>query len=364
MSADPGIKTYRPGHMHIRKRHILHKILCGILAALFACYIIFVFVPIPFVRYWRNVWIETAMTTMTHQWLAEWFFPERVIDDVMDAQVGKLDKIVRNNFFTDPKKAEDIIEQEKEEQEKLDLHDDDGYGGKIIINDVEQGIIISEIKTSGYTAKVLQVSDPSRVFIGFTKKRGNIGLVIADMLKEYDAIAGINASGFYDPGGNGMGGEVVGRTMSRGEVWGAYTSDMDSICFDKGNRLTVGKIPDWDAAGIRDGMQFTPVLVIDGKKNVNGTAGYGLQPRTAIGQRRDGSVIFLTCDGRQVGYSIGMDMGQCADIMIKYGACTAAACDGGSSTVMGYNGKMITKPSGLNKRDGRYLPNAFLIKRR
>lgn len=359
--ADGGEAPPKLGYMHVKKKkkHPVRRAVCGTLAALLGCYIIFVFVNIPFIRYWRNVWIETAMTTMTHQWLAEWFFPESVIDSVMAGQTGRLNNIVQNNYFTDPEDAHDPLGQEE-----LKVGGDDGFGGTVIVNDTEQGIIISELKTSSYNAKVMQVFDPSRVFIGFTKKRGSIGMVLTDMLKAYDAVAGVNASGFYDPGGNGTGGEVVGLTMSRGEVWGAYADDMDSICFDRRNRLTVGRITDWKAHDVRDGMQFTPVLVADGKKNVSGTAGYGLQPRTAIGQRKDGSVIILTCDGRQVGYSIGMDMGQCADIMLKYGACTAAACDGGSSTVMGYDGKILTKPSGVNKKDGRYLPNAFLIKRK
>ena len=46
----------------------------------------------------------------------------------------------------------------------------------------------------------------------------------------------------------------------------------------------------------------------------------------------------------------------------KYEALNAAACDGGSSSVMAYDGKIITKCSSPMKT-GRYLPNAFLVKR-
>lgn len=46
--------------------------------------------------------------------------------------------------------------------------------------------------------------------------------------------------------------------------------------------------------------QFSPVLIADGVKQVSGSAGYGLQPRTAIGQRADGVIALLVIDGRDV----------------------------------------------------------------
>ncbi|MDE7035930.1 MAG: hypothetical protein K2O74_06760 [Eubacteriales bacterium] len=36
-----------------------------------------------FISRWRNIYIETAMSTMTHQWLATWFIPGEIIDEVM-----------------------------------------------------------------------------------------------------------------------------------------------------------------------------------------------------------------------------------------------------------------------------------------
>jgi exopolysaccharide biosynthesis protein len=50
-------------------------------------YVTVVFGNIPFVVKWRNIWIETAMTTDQHKWLATWFFPDSLIKEVMDAQV-------------------------------------------------------------------------------------------------------------------------------------------------------------------------------------------------------------------------------------------------------------------------------------
>lgn len=59
------------------------SIIAGLCAFLY-CFV--VFFPTPFVRKWRDIWIETAMSTMTHQWLATAFFPESLIDDVLSAR--------------------------------------------------------------------------------------------------------------------------------------------------------------------------------------------------------------------------------------------------------------------------------------
>lgn len=60
----------------------------------------------------------------------------------------------------------------------------------------------------------------------------------------------------------------------------------------------------------------------------------GAAPRTAIGQRADGSIIFYTIDGRQSGYSIGASLTQVAERMVELGCVTALSLDGGGSTTL------------------------------
>ena len=103
------------------------------------------------------------------------------------------------------------------------------------------------------------------------------------------------------------------------------------------------------------------MLVYDGIKAVEGSAGWGISPRSAIGQTKDGQVLLLVVDGRQPGYSIGCTMGDLADIMLRYDAYQACNLDGGSSSIMYYNGRKITKPSSGDKENGRYLPDAFTV---
>ena len=53
------------------------------------------------------------------------------------------------------------------------------------------------------------------------------------------------------------------------------------------------------AKGIRDGIEFGPFLIVNGKPSfVKGDGGWGIAPRSAIGQRADGIVLFVVINGR------------------------------------------------------------------
>lgn len=68
-------------------------------------------------------------------------------------------------------------------------------------------------------------------------------------------------------------------------------------------------------------------------------------PRTAIGIKRNGNVVLFVVDGRQPGYSEGMTGLELAEYLLEYGAENAAMLDGGASTEMIVEGKIVNKPS-------------------
>lgn len=313
---------------------------------------------IPFVRKWRDIWIETAMTTDQHKWLATSFFPEWIVEDVMSRQV--LVKDVGVTQIGEGSKADkpfgDVIDTNE-----LVEGEPDSHGNVVYANNVEEGIVILEIEKPTFIGKLIIVDDPSRVVLAATDYKGSRGEFICDYLENENAIVGVNASGFIDRGGVSLGGEISGMCVSGGEYWGNYRSDFTLMGFDDKDRLIVGGISDWGSYNIRDGMQYKPTLILNGEKVVKDSAGWGLQPRTTMGQCENGVVLILVADGRRVGYSLGATMEDCADVLLEYGAVTAAACDGGSSSVIGYNGEIINRPS-TDMPTGRYLPNAWIVK--
>ncbi len=388
---------YKPKHAAARKRKP-HRILSCLLSLCIAgmlCYCIFVFGNVGPVRYWRNIYIETAMTTAHHKWLATYFIPQSIIENVMSRQSGTVDTIgglskqpASSAASTPsasaaipaplavPSESTAVAQPQPTQapsatpvpdtlgQQQLTVGQKNEQGDLVKTNDLEQGIVILQITAPSYVAHLAMVSDPSRVFVAATDQKGERGTLICDYLSRNDAVLGINASGFADEAGHGTGGTIAGLCYAGGTAWGDYLDSYVSFGFSDENRLLVGHIPDWDQYHIRDGAQFKPALLIDGEVVTAGSNGWGLQPRSCIGQCEDGTVLFLVVDGRQPGYSIGATVGDCAAILQRYGAANAVCCDGGSSAVMAYNGSLVSTPSTSMKTTGRWLPNAFLVAKR
>ena len=214
------------------------------------------------------------------------------------------------------------------------------------------------------TGLAMDYKDPAQVGLGLSWNFGESGTVIAQIAEANDAVLAINASGFYDPEGQGNGGTPHGLVVKDGQhLWDWVDEAGDKVIgFDWNDQLNSRNYSSESA--VRDAVQLNPVLVLNGQSLISGSSGWGMQPRSAIGQTGDGQVLLLVVDGRQPGYSIGCTMGDLAEIMVRYGAQQASNLDGGSSSIMYYNGRKITRPSGGDKVNGRLLPNAFIVSRR
>ncbi len=114
------------------------------------------------------------------------------------------------------------------------------------------------------------------------------------------------------------------------------------------------------AMNVREGVSFGPTLILNGKKQVTNaeSAKWGLAPRTAIGQRLDGTILLLVIDGRQTN-SLGATLLDVQNTLHANGAWTAANLDGGSSTTMYFDGKVINNPCGLLGE--RMVPTAMIV---
>jgi len=82
-------------------------------------------------------------------------------------------------------------------------------------------------------------------------------------------------------------------------------------------------------------------------------------PRTAVGIKDDGTVLLLVVDGRQPGYSAGFTGKELAEYLISCGARDAAMLDGGASTEMLVEGRLVSRPS--HKGEERPLAGGILV---
>jgi Phosphodiester glycosidase/FlgD Ig-like domain len=124
-----------------------------------------------------------------------------------------------------------------------------------------------------------------------------------------------------------------------------------------GTALTLRLIlqPDWGT--VSDAIGGGPVLVRDGRPVYDANEAFEVaqiaprHPRTAVGQTKDGRILLVVVDGRQAGYSVGMTTFEMALMMVRLGAFRAMQLDGGGSSTIAFDGKVLNRPS-----DGRERP--------
>lgn len=180
--------------------------------------------------------------------------------------------------------------------------------------------------------------------------------------KRNNAVAAINGGGFFSGASTTGTGSIPSYfVFSKGELsWTvdgldpASKLDKDSnvIALTNTGELLVGRysVNDLKAKNVTEAVQmggYKP-LVQGGKAQYTSDAGKGTQPRTAIGQKLDGTIVMVVLDGRQgLGGAAGATIDRLANVMVQLGCDRAANLDGGGSTAMYYQGKIINKPSQL-----------------
>lgn len=82
-------------------------------------------------------------------------------------------------------------------------------------------------------------------------------------------------------------------------------------------------------------------------------------PRTAVAKLKDGKFLMVTVDGRQPGVSVGMSLQELAEYLLSLGAVDAMNLDGGGSTTMFLDGKVVNTPS--DKEGERKIGDAILV---
>ena len=229
------------------------------------------------------------------------------------------------------------------------------------------GLELIEISEGTVKGKLLIVRDPSRVILGTSNNLGRqAGLQLTDLVAKYNGVAGTNAGGFNDENGLGNGGIPQGLVITCGQlVWGGANTAYHVIGLDNDNILHVGRMTGQQALdlGIRDAVSFVThdglasALIINGEVQTHNLVS-GVNPRTAIGQREDGAILLMVLDGRSIN-TLGATMENVCDIMLRYGAVNAGNLDGGSSSVMVYDGAIINNCASVT--GPRYIPTGFVV---
>ncbi len=353
----------------------------------------------------QTIWICSAMRTMSHKYLATAFFSDEYISEVMeenevddsgyDSEIlsfvkeepekdpnAGLDEIlaIEPEEETEPE-SEAVPETEPEtepepepeteaepetqaEPEPATVPDEPDYiseGYEML----EEGLYLKEVSGLTWRGYVMLIEDPLRVKLVDTSQQYSCGENVMTMSTNAGAVAGINGGGFQDGanydsnGGTPAGLLIEDRQLVHPFVIDETVYNMIGIN-DEGALILRHCTAAWALENnIVSAVSFSPFLVVNGEGLIKeGSGGWGIAPRTAIGQRETGEMLFLVIDGRQVDWSIGCDLDVLQEVMLEEDAYNAAMLDGGSSTAMVYDGEYVNRPSLGHER---WINNCFVV---
>ena len=302
----------------------------------------------------RELFATTLLETGQLKFLASWFLSDKALNEIVS----------KNSLATmETEVDENLIEVPVEVSKEL--------------------IEIHKVSGNNFEGTMMIVNDPSKISIATTYPWKEYGKELDILVKENNAIAGVNGGLYYSD--SNKGGRPLGITVSNGEIQDISTgglAGLHMIGFDEENILRIISIEGKSKSEIekiveeekiRDAIAFQEEasdknnhfvkLIINGEKRELNGMGSGANPRTAIGQRKDGSVLFLVTDGRGKNGHLGATAADLIEIMADYGAVNAANLDGGSSTCMYYEGEYLMDSVTFYYSNSSWkLPAGFIVK--
>ena len=278
----------------------------------------------------RGLVVYTAVHTASHKWLATAFLGEDRTEKIVD----KYKTIMINPG-----------------QNASGVHVGHAGSRKIEVIDVQAGLA---------KGKLMIVENPFMLDLCVARNPKLVDETLTGMVLRKKAIGGINAGGVMQNESRESR-RVEGVIVENGVIinWEFEGETATVIGFDYGGRLMIKEVSqpeEVNALNLNFAVSFGPCLISNGEKLVE-RVGPALQPRAAIGQRKDGAVLLLALDGRYMD-SPGATLKDVQDILFSYGAWNAANLDGGSSAEMVYDGNVQNRPSDTFERP---LATAFLV---
>lgn len=305
--------------------------------------------------YFQNLFVTTAMKTRNHQYLAYVFYSEEKVESIMN-----------NNYFVKIEEDVNLDEIIIDTSEKSTYKDK--YEEELLTrdpgNDSYKVIDVKVGKAKGYLVAIYK---PEKVKLLRTPKfnNGTFGERVIDMCKRYGATVCINGGGFANGLDNGS--DIpIGYVIDDSKVLWAednnYERRADSIIgiTDDGKLKLMNNVTGDEAvnAGIKYGLEFGPNLIVNGKSMEIYGMPYGVANKCVIAQRKDGIMMFLITEGET--YIDGASLKDVIETLEKYGAYNAANLDGGQSTSLVIDNKMINSPNAAAKKQGgRYVVTGF-----
>lgn len=311
--------------------------------------LVFTVVTGPFVLFYgpfkniKTIVVGSAMTTLTLQKLVTTFISDEKIKQIMSGEKIK------------------FISQD----------DVDGLNGIQIEHKNDNTIERYDITSKKFKGYILIINDPTRIKVGYNTNPYKYGEPTSEIARNNRAIAAINGGAFSNDHSESLseekGTRPAGIIISDGKIVFNNIKNEDEksevVALTKSGKLLVGEhtINEMKNIVVTQAVSFGPALIVNGIKAITtGDGGWGIAPRTAIAQRKDGAIIFIVIDGRRIN-SFGATLREVQDELYKFGAYNAANLDGGSSSTLFYDDEVINNPCG--KSGEREVPSIMYVEK-
>ena len=332
-------------------------IFLGCLLLIEILYFVAIYSDNSFISKWRTIYIETAMDTLSHKWLATAIIPPDIIEDVMDQrrqaieqQIGMSsswnkedeeqdaatveeetgpdemeadvevppqvdpEEVAEENFYTlfyeiDKPSLEAYLSEHPEALQNgwdnLYINeaglDDSGtsiqtiHGEQVLAIDAKNQVLLVRVSGSGYLGVLAIAKDPSRLSLYPSSQLGVTGEYSGTIAENHNGIIGIAASGFIDPNGNGNGGTLAGYALCDGTAYGSAHMGWGykRLELHEDDLFYIKDASDPVSEDATAAVAFQPALIIDGTIVVDSNCGW-----TALQPR--------TCIGQSDKYEILM----------------------------------------------------------
>lgn len=376
------------------KRKIL--ILTSVICILISLYCIFAFSEIPFIASLRQAYVQTAMGTLRHQWLATKLLPETAVDEAMAVQqqarddqtgiqtqwervesIAPLSVTDKDTFLAcfyelNPQSMEQWLQVHPAALdrgwENLHIAPEDASGlitvrgEPVLAVDVPNSILIVQVETARSKGVLAIAKDPAGLSVAPSSQLGTSGETVGVIAQQHGGILAITGGAFHDTNEAGNGGDLAGFAMCSGMEYGTEHLPQGNKRVEIRNDdllyITDSTAP--VSPDCTDAVEFRPALIADGEILVHqGWA--GLQPRVCLGQNDRYEILLLVMEGRILSEGIvGASVQECARLLKQHGCMQAINLDGGNSAMMWYDGNYLTRCCDRNHPDGRPVPTAVI----
>ncbi len=281
----------------------------------------------------RSWLVTTALGTSRHRYLAYVLYDEETVKEIAAA-----------NTLTPPSgitNADDI--QFVDYTDVTDI--ENPYDRQILTKDPgNDDYKIIPIRENGYAGYICVIYHPEKLDITTTGSR--YGSLISTMARNSNATVAINCTGYrYDRNSHYM--IPTTDVVKNGKIVYSFGKSgyLIGMNYDGVLILRRGTAKDAIKNNYKWCCQFGPYLIVNGQPaTFKGKYPGGFEPRTAIGQRKDGIVLLLVIDGRGFNRSKGITYAGMIDIFTRYGCYNAANLDGGGSSTLVVKNRIINHP--------------------